>query len=82
MSEGSAMPLAGLFMAEKEEAQNTIRISEEAQERVKKAVEDAFRGLSEHTRQITEEMAAFDRRRQEMRGRMKNGVRRTSGRIV
>ncbi len=61
---------------------NPFSISEEAQEKAKSIIENAFRGLTEHMRQITEDLSEFNENRQEMRRRMQNGTRRTSGRIV
>ena len=73
-----------LMVTEKAEQQSPLGlgISEEAQEQARQAVESAFRGLTEHVRQITEDVAEFNRRRIEMRRGMRNGARRTSGRIV
>ncbi len=62
--------------------QNPFDISEEAQNKAKEVMESAVRDFSAHLRQITEDLAEFNKSRQEMRGRMKNGARRTSGRIV
>lgn len=69
-------------MAENEEKKNPLEISEEEQREAKQAVESAFRDLSTHVRQITEEVSEFNRQRAEMRRRMQNGARRTSRRIV
>jgi hypothetical protein len=60
----------------------TLDISEEAQEKAKAAVEGAFGELTRHVRRIGDDLAEFNKSRQEMRRRMENGGRRTSGRIV
>ncbi len=69
-------------MDQNEEKMPTFDISEEAQEKARAAVEGAFGELTRHVRRIGEDVAEFNKRRQEMRGRMENGARRTSGRIV
>jgi DNA-dependent RNA polymerase auxiliary subunit epsilon len=69
-------------MKETTDDQQTISISEEAQQKVRTAVEKAFGSLAEHVQKIADDFAAFDKRREEMRGRMQNGIRRTKGRVV
>lgn len=67
---------------EQKEQSNSFSISKEAQEEAKSVVESAFRDLTEHVRQITEDIREFNKNRVEMRRRMQNGARRTSGRII
>ena len=69
-------------MAQNEEKVPTFDISEEAQEKAKAAVEGAFGELTRHVRRIGSNLAEFNKHRQEMRRRMENGARRTSGRVV
>lgn len=59
-----------------------ISISEEAQAKVRTAVEKTFGSLANHVQKIADDFAAFDKRRAEMQGRMQNGIRRTKGRVV
>ena len=61
---------------------DSISISEEAKEKTRNAVEKVFGGLAEHVQHIADDFAEFDKRREEMRGRMQNGIRRTKGRVV
>lgn len=54
----------------------------ETQEAVKTAVQDAFRFFASHTRKMAEDFLAFQRKREEISQRMKDGAKRTTGRIV
>lgn len=69
-------------MTKKSQTEVPFSIPEETQERAKEMVKNAFRSLEEHMKSITEEVADFTRRHQETQRRMRNGARRTSGRIV
>ncbi len=57
-------------------------ISEETQEKTRAVIQDAFGTLTEHIQKIADDFSGFDKRREEMRRRMANGAKRTSGRIV
>ncbi|MGI8654743.1 MAG: hypothetical protein ACR2LC_05950 [Pyrinomonadaceae bacterium] len=57
-------------------------ISEESQEKAKAAIDSAFRAVTEHIGRMADNIAAFNKERQEMQGRMNRGSRRTNGRIV
>lgn len=64
-------------MDKSDEKTKPFSISQEAQDEAQAAVRKAFGTLTEHIQHIAEDFAEFDKRRQEMRGRMANGARRT-----
>lgn len=69
-------------MVEETKQSNPFGISEETQEKAKAVIENAFRDLAGHLRQLSDDLSEFNKRRVEMRRRMQNGARKTSGRIV
>lgn len=58
------------------------QVSEETQEAVKAAIQETLDLFADHSRKMAESLADFNRRRAEIQERLKNGARRTSGRIV
>jgi hypothetical protein len=58
------------------------QIPPEIQEQANNLIRDAFRLMHDHNRKMAEDMADFERRRQEIRQRRKNGARQNSGHIV
>lgn len=69
-------------MSEEQKERAPLDIPAEAEEQAKKLIGDAFNLFAEHARNVADDLAAFNRRRQEVRGRIERGARRTSGRIV
>ena len=69
-------------MNNKQQENPPFVISEEAQEKARAAIEQGFGRLSEHIKQIADNFADFNKRREEMRQKRQHGARRTHGRIV
>lgn len=61
---------------------SVIDVPEEVQEDAKEMVRGAFRLFADHTQRMADEMAEFNTKRQNVREKIQNGARRTSGRIV
>lgn len=59
-----------------------IIIPESVQQEAKELVEGAFRLLADQSGRIKEDLAEFNRDRHKIEEKMKDGVRRTTGRIV
>jgi hypothetical protein len=57
-------------------------IPREMQEQAKNLIKDAFRVVGERSRQLADELSDFDKKYQENERRIRNGARRTSGRII
>jgi hypothetical protein len=62
--------------------EGALVIPEEVQEETRKLVEGAFRLFADHTTRLADELTAFNKKGDEVAGRIKRGARRTSGRIV
>ena len=70
------------IMAEGKEKLVQIDLSEDSIKKAKEMIDAAFRLFSDHAQNMADELAAFNRRRQEVRDRIERGARRTSSRIV
>ncbi len=57
-------------------------ISKEAQEGAKQIIEKGIRSFADHSQQLADEIADFDKKREDIRREIKRGARRTSGRII
>ncbi len=60
----------------------SFTIPDEAIKQASAALNEAVRQIPAHIKNLSDEIADFNRRRSEMRERMTNGARRTAGRIV
>lgn len=61
---------------------HTISISKEAREQTDQMVADAFRQMNQHSLRMAKDIAEYRRKREEVKKRIDNGARRTSGHIV
>jgi hypothetical protein len=59
-----------------------FEISEDNRKAAAEMLSSGARALSEHVKNVTAELASVNRRFEESNRRIKNGARRTSGRIV
>jgi hypothetical protein len=69
-------------MVKEQEKPLQIDLPEDAKEKAKEMIDAAFRLFSDHAQNMADELAAFNRKRKEVRERIERGARRTSGRIV
>lgn len=72
----------GVIMEKNREKENSFELSDETQKDAKELIADAFRLFADHTKNLTDELTEFNKGRKEMRRRMRDGARRTSGRII
>lgn len=82
MGDGARYTIRGEAMTKKSPKDVPFGIPEETQERAKEMVQGALQEFEKHLKSISDDVAEFNRRRRELRGRMQHGARRTSGRIV
>jgi hypothetical protein len=61
---------------------SVLDIPETLQEDAKNLIKNAFQLFSQHTKDMSDELNEFNRRREETRRRIHDGAKRTSGRIV
>lgn len=69
-------------MNKNREKENPFELSDETQKNAKELIADAFRLFADHTKNLADELTEFNKGREETRRRMRDGARRTSGRIV
>lgn len=69
-------------MAEAKEKPPRIDLPEDVKDKAKGMIDAAFRLFADHAQNMADELATFNRNRQEVRDRIERGARRTSGRIV
>lgn len=69
-------------MEDEKKNEKVISLSEETSEENKLLVENTFRLFADQIKQITEDVAEFNEKRQLVRERIKRGARRRSGHIV
>ena len=69
-------------MKDEKKNEKVISLSEETSEENKLLVENTFRLFADQIKQITEDVAEFNEKRQLVRERIKRGARRRSGHIV
>lgn len=62
--------------------QHTTNISQKTREQVDQMVADAFCQMNQHSLQLAKDIAEFRRKQDEIRKRINNGARQTSGHIV
>ena len=64
------------------EPAHTLSIPQEVHDEAKEMIQEGFRGFADHSKRLAEDLAEFNKKRKEVRGNIKDGARRTSGRIV
>ena len=60
----------------------TVEVPEAVQEEARSIVTGAFRLFADHTQRMTDDLAEFNKNRQEVSKSIDSGIRRTSGRII
>jgi hypothetical protein len=69
-------------MAKRKSQPHPIEIPEELQASAKTFIERAFTFFADQTKQLTEDIAQFNKKRADIQRKIEDGTRRTSGRIV
>lgn len=60
----------------------TYNVLPDTNSRTRQLISKAFGRMTNHSRQMADDIAEFRRQREEVRKRINNGARKTSGRIV
>jgi hypothetical protein len=69
-------------MSETRPPNNPTDIPEDIKEEVKNTIRNAFQLFANQNKEMAQELREFNAKRQEIRGKLKDGANRTTGRIV